>query len=45
MLKVLQADEALFHTGWFIESIATQVLVIVVIRTRSNPLRSLPTPC
>ena len=40
--RLLQADEALFHTGWFVESIATQVLVIFVIRTRRNPLRSHP---
>ena len=40
--RLLQADEALFHTGWFVESIATQVLVIFVIRTRRNPLRSRP---
>jgi Mg2+-importing ATPase len=39
---VLRADEALFHTGWFVESLATQVLVIFVIRTRGNPLRSGP---
>lgn len=42
MLKVFQAGEVLFHTGWFIESIATQVLVIFVIRTRKNPLKSRP---
>ncbi len=42
MLKVFQANEALFHTGWFIESIATQVLVIFIIRTRSSPLASRP---
>ncbi len=42
MLKVFSAGEALFHTGWFIESIATQVLVIFVIRTRGNPLKSRP---
>ena len=36
------AGEALFQTGWFIESLATQVLVIFVIRTRGNPLRSRP---
>ena len=42
MLKVFQAGEALFQTGWFIESMATQVLVIFVIRTRHNPLRSRP---
>ena len=32
----------MFRTGWFMESIATQVLVIFVIRTRRNPLRSHP---
>jgi Mg2+-importing ATPase len=42
LLIVLRADEALFHTGWFIESLATQVLVIFVIRTRGNPLKSHP---
>ncbi len=42
LMRLLQADEALFHTGWFVESIATQVLVIFVIRTRLNPLRSHP---
>lgn len=42
MLKILGAGEALFRTGWFIESIATQVLVIFVIRTRRNPFKSRP---
>jgi Mg2+-importing ATPase len=42
LLKVLHADEALFQTGWFVESLATQVLVIFVIRTRGNPLASRP---
>jgi Mg2+-importing ATPase len=32
----------LFHTGWFVESLATQTLVVFVIRTASNPLRSRP---
>ncbi len=44
MLTVLQADEALFQTGWFVESLCTQVLVIFIIRTRGNPLRSRPHP-
>jgi Mg2+-importing ATPase len=44
MLAVLHAHEALFHTGWFVESLTTQVLVIFVIRTRRNPLRSTPSP-
>ena len=34
----------LFRTGWFIESLATQVLVIFVIRTRRSPFRSRPHP-
>ncbi|TSA48694.1 MAG: magnesium-translocating P-type ATPase [Nitrosomonadales bacterium] len=42
LLKVFGAGEALFHTGWFIESIATQVLVIFVIRTRRSPFKSRP---
>ncbi|APW41301.1 magnesium-translocating P-type ATPase [Rhodoferax saidenbachensis] len=42
LLRLFQADETLFRTGWFVESIATQVLVIFVIRTRRNPLRSHP---
>lgn len=42
LLKVLHAPAALFHTGWFVESLATQTLVIFVIRTAANPLRSRP---
>jgi Mg2+-importing ATPase len=42
LLHVLHADAALFHTGWFVESLATQVLVIFIIRTQRNPLRSRP---
>jgi len=44
LLKVLHAPAALFHTGWFIESLATQTLVIFVIRTASSPLESRPSP-
>lgn len=44
MITVFHADEALFHTGWFIESMGTQVLVIFVIRTRANPFKSRPHP-
>ena len=40
MLNVLQADEKQFQTGWFVESLCTQVLVIFIIRTRGNPLKS-----
>ena len=44
LLLGFHAGEALFQTGWFIESLATQVLVIFVIRTRRSPLKSRPTP-
>jgi Mg2+-importing ATPase len=44
MLAVFHADETLFHTAWFIESLATQVMVIFIIRTRLNPLRNAPHP-
>jgi len=44
MLVVLRADEQLFQTGWFVESLCTQVLVIFIIRTRGNPFRSRPHP-
>lgn len=40
LLLVFRANEALFHTGWFVESLMTQVLVIFIIRTRGNPLAS-----
>lgn len=39
---LLQADEALFRSGWFVESLLSQVLVIFVIRTRRRPWRSPP---
>jgi Mg2+-importing ATPase len=42
MLHWFQADERLFHTGWFVESLATQTLVLFVIRTTGQPLRSRP---
>jgi Mg2+-importing ATPase len=42
LLKVFNASEQLFHTGWFVESLATQTLVIFVIRTAGNPFRSRP---
>lgn len=35
-------NAALFHTGWFVESLATQTLVVFVIRTAANPFKSRP---
>ena len=42
LLVWLHASQAEFHTGWFVESLATQTLVLFVIRTGGNPLRSQP---
>jgi len=42
LLHFFHATQAAFHTGWFVESLATQTLVLFVIRTAGNPLRSLP---
>jgi len=44
LLSVLDAHEQLFQTGWFVESLCTQVLVIFIIRTRGNPLKSRANP-
>ncbi len=44
LLWVFQASEALFQTGWFVESLMTQVLVIFVIRTQKRPWQSWPHP-
>jgi Mg2+-importing ATPase len=43
LIGVLHAHAAEFRTGWFVESLATQTLVIFVIRTRRHPFwRSRP---
>jgi Mg2+-importing ATPase len=42
LLRVFQAGDVLFHSGWFVESLATQTLVLFIIRTAGNPLRSRP---
>jgi Mg2+-importing ATPase len=42
LLVVFHASEQFFHTGWFVESLATQTLVIFVIRTAGSPLMSRP---
>ena len=42
MLKLFHATPTTFHTGWFVESLATQTLVLFVIRTSGNPFRSRP---
>jgi len=42
LLRVFHASEAFFHTGWFVESLITQTLVLFIIRTSKSPLRSRP---
>jgi Mg2+-importing ATPase len=42
LLAWLDASQTLFRTGWFVESLATQVLVIFVIRTRGPAWKSRP---
>jgi P-type Mg2+ transporter len=37
MLVILNASHAEFRSGWFVESLATQTLVVFVIRTRRVP--------
>jgi P-type Mg2+ transporter len=36
-LQVLHAGPSEFQTGWFVESLATQILVVFVIRTHRSP--------
>ncbi|MEM0317765.1 MAG: magnesium-translocating P-type ATPase [Candidatus Nezhaarchaeales archaeon] len=43
MLYIFKASESLFQTAWFIESLASQTLVVLVIRTVRSPFwRSRP---
>jgi Mg2+-importing ATPase len=44
LLAGLGAGAAEFRTGWFVESLATQTLVVFVIRSRRPPWRSRPHP-
>jgi P-type Mg2+ transporter len=43
LLQALHAGPAEFRSGWFVESLATQILVVFVIRTNTSPFwRSRP---
>ena len=42
LLRVFHFDATLFHTGWFLESLATQTLVLFVIRTAGRPWTDRP---
>lgn len=38
LLHVLKASSTVFQTAWYMESLATQILVILVIRTKKLPI-------
>ncbi len=42
LLLLFHADEALFRTGWFVESLVTQILMIFAVRTRRRLFASRP---
>jgi Mg2+-importing ATPase len=42
LLSYFHFDERSFHTGWFVESLATQALVLFVIRTAGRPWLNRP---
>ena len=44
LLLVLHVDEIGFRTGWFLESVCTAALIVLVIRTRRPFWRSRPGP-
>ena len=42
LLLVFHANEAFFRTGWFVESLVTQILMIFAVRTRRHLFASRP---
>ena len=42
LLYVLKVKESAFQTGWFIESILTELFILFIIRTQKNFLTSQP---
>ncbi len=44
LLWLFRASPAEFQTAWFLESMATQILVIFIVRTNGRPWRHLPSP-
>jgi len=43
-LLVFHAGETFFRTGWFVESLVTQILMIFAVRTRRHLFASHPHP-
>jgi Mg2+-importing ATPase len=44
LIWAFKTGPEVFRTGWFLESIATQTLVVFLIRTRGRPWRDAPNP-
>jgi Mg2+-importing ATPase len=44
LVFVFEASPDEFRTTWFLESMATQILVIFIIRTNGRPWQNLPQP-
>ncbi|WP_240315334.1 magnesium-translocating P-type ATPase [Mucilaginibacter pineti] len=42
LLLIIHADEKVFQTGWFIESVISATLIVLVVRTRLPFFKSLP---
>jgi Mg2+-importing ATPase len=41
-LRIFKADEVTFQTGWFVVSVLTELVVVLVLRTRQPFYRSRP---
>ncbi|HVT85739.1 MAG TPA: magnesium-translocating P-type ATPase [Chitinophagaceae bacterium] len=42
LLYLLKVKESTFQTGWFIESVLTELFILFIIRTRKSFIKSLP---
>jgi Mg2+-importing ATPase len=42
LLLIMHAKEKEFQTGWFVESVVSAILIVLVVRTRLSFLKSLP---
>lgn len=42
LLFIFHAAEKEFQTGWFIESVVSATLIVMVVRSKKNPLKSKP---
>jgi Mg2+-importing ATPase len=42
LLFVMKSDERTFQTGWFVESVISATLIVLVVRTRLPFVKSLP---